>query len=93
MAVTQILGTDSIDTWRSKTNTISTSLGDPAALTTTAQNVVGGINELDNEQGDLSTLTTSAKNNLVAAVNEIKTDLDNTTSATALSRPVLIAFA
>ena len=93
MAVTQVLATDSIDTWRTKTNTISSALGDTATLTTTAQNVVGAINELDNEQGTLSSLTTANKGNLVAAVNEIKTDLDNTTAATALTRPVLIAFA
>ena len=60
MAVVVVNGTDSIDQWRAKTNTISTSLGDPA-ITTTAQNVVGGINELDNEQGTLSSLTTTAK--------------------------------
>ena len=41
MAVVVVNGTDSIDQWRAKTNTISTSLGDPAAITTTAQNVVG----------------------------------------------------
>jgi hypothetical protein len=93
MAVTQVLATDSIDAWRTKTNTISTALGDTAALTTTSQNVVGGINELDNEQGVLSTLTTANKGNLVAAVNEIKTDLDNATTANAIPRPVLIAFA
>jgi hypothetical protein len=93
MAVTQILDTDTIDAWRNKTNTISTTLGDPATLTTTATDVVGAINELDNEQGDLTTLSTTNKANLVSAINEIKTDLDNTASATALTRPVLIAFA
>ena len=55
MAIVVVNGTDSIDQWRAKTNTISTSLGDPAAITTTAQNVVGGINEiktdLDNATG------------------------------------------
>ena len=71
----------------SKTNTISTSLGDPATITTTAQNVVGGINELDNEQGTLSSLTTTAqKSNLVSAINEIKTDLDNATGGQALTK-------
>jgi hypothetical protein len=93
MAVTQVLDTDSIDQWRIKTNTISTVLGDPASLTTTANNVVGAVNELSNAQGSLSSLSTTNKSNLVGAINEIKTDLDNTTSASALSRPVLIAFA
>ena len=93
MAVVVVNGTDSIDQWRAKTNTISTSLGDPAAITTTAQNVVGGINELDNEQGTLSSLTITAKGNLVSAINEIKTDLDNATGGQAIPRPALIAMA
>lgn len=93
MAVTQVTTNDSIDQWREKTNTISQTLGDPASLTTTATNVVGAINELDNEQGDLTQLTTANKSNLVDALNEIKTDLDNATTANALPRPVLIAFA
>lgn len=93
MAVTQVTTNDSIDQWREKTNTISQTLGDPASLTTTATNVVSAINELDNEQGDLTQLTTANKANLVDALNEIKTDLDNATTANALPRPVLIAFA
>jgi hypothetical protein len=93
MAVIQVLETDSIDQWRGKTNDISTALGDPTALTTTATNVVGAINELDNEQGDLQQLNTANKSNLVASVNEIKDDLDALTGANALSRPALIAFA
>jgi|TARA_R110000803_G_scaffold161554_5_gene225229 hypothetical protein len=93
MAVTVVNGTDSIDTWRQKTNTISTTLGDPSALTTTANDVVAGINELDNEQGTLSSLSTTAKGNLVAAVNEMKTELDNATGGAAIPRPALIAMA
>ncbi len=93
MAVTQVLDTDSIDQWRTKTNTISTVLGDPASLTTTANNVVGAINELNNAQGTLASLSTTDKSNLVNAINEIKTDLDNTASADALSRPAIIAMA
>lgn len=93
MAVTQVTTADSIDQWRAKTNTISQTLGDPSSLTTTATDVVGAINELDNEQGDLTLLSTANKANLVDALNEIKTDLDNATTANALPRPVLIAFA
>lgn len=93
MAITQVLTTDSIDQWREKTNTISQTLGDASGLTTTAQNVVGGINELDNEQGDLSTLSTIQKSNLVDAINEINTNFNNLSGAAALPRPVLIAFA
>jgi len=93
MAVVVVNTTDSLEQWRQKTNTISTNLGDPASLTTTATDVVGAVNELDNEQGDLTTLTTAQKSNLVGSLNELKTDLDNLASANALSRPVLIAFA
>jgi hypothetical protein len=93
MAVVTVNSSDSLDQWRQKTNTISTALGDPTALTTTATNVVDGINELDNEQGDLTLLTTANKANLVSAVNEIKSDFDALSGANALPRPVLIAFA
>tara|TARA_S200002703_G_scaffold68242_1_gene59278 strand:+ start:325 stop:606 length:282 start_codon:yes stop_codon:yes gene_type:complete len=93
MAVTVVNATDSIDVWRSKTNTISATLGDPAALTTSANNVVAGINELDNEQGTLSSLNTTAKGNLVVAINEMKTTLDNATGGQAIPRPALIAMA
>jgi hypothetical protein len=93
MAVVQVLSTDSIDQWRSKTNDISTNLGDVDSLTTTSQTVIGAINELDGEQGELTGLVTANKSNLVAAVNEIKTDFDNLSGATALTRAALIAFA
>ena len=93
MAVIQVLSSDSIDQWRTKTNTISSNLGDVDSLTTTSSTVIGAINELDDEQGELTNLTTANKSNLVNAVNEIKTDFDNLTGSSALSRPVLIAFA
>lgn len=93
MAVVQVLTTDNLEQWRQKTNQISQDLGDVSALTTTATNVVSAINELDLEHGDLSALNTANKANFVAAVNEIKEDLDNLTGSDALSRPVLIAFA
>jgi hypothetical protein len=93
MAVTVVNITDSLDQWRSKTNTISTNLGDTATITTTATNVVGGLNELDNEQGDLTQLTTAQKSNLVGSMNEIKSDFDALSGASTLTRPVLIAFA
>lgn len=93
MAVVTVNSSDSLDQWRQKTNTISTAVGDTASLTTTAQDIVGGLNELDNEQGDLTLLTTANKTNLVSAVNEIKSDFDALSGANALPRPVLIAFA
>ena len=87
MAVTVVNITDSLDQWRSKTNTISTNLGDTATITTTATNVVGGLNELDNEQGDLTQLTTAQKFNLVGSLNEIKSDFDALSGSSALTRP------
>jgi hypothetical protein len=46
-----------------------------ATLTTTAGTLSGAINELDGEVGDLSTLTTAEKDNLVGAVNELDSDI------------------
>jgi hypothetical protein len=46
MAVTVINLNDTISQWVTKSNTISTDLGDKATLTTAATNTVGAINEL-----------------------------------------------
>lgn len=51
------------------------------ALTTTAQTLTGAINELDSDKasasdvGDLSSLVTTDKSNVVSAINEVATDL------------------
>ena len=44
MAVTVINLNDTISQWVTKSNTISTDLGDKATLTTAATNTVGAIN-------------------------------------------------
>lgn len=93
MAVIQVLETDNLDQWRQKTNTISSALGDPDSLTTNSNAVVGAINELDGEHGDLNDLSTANKANFVSSINEIKEEFDNLTSSSALSRAALIAFA
>ena len=93
MAVTQVLETDSLDQWRQKTNTVSTTLGDVAELPAGVTSVVGGVNNLSNSVGDLNNLTTADKSSLVSAVNEVKNNFDNLSSATPLTRPQLIAFA
>lgn len=93
MAVTQVLSTDSLDQWRQKTNTVSTTLGDPASLPAGVTTAVGGVNTLNNNVGDLNNLSTANKSNIVSAVNEVKTNFDNLSTATALTRPQLIAFA
>ena len=61
MAVTEILLSDPVTTLVTKTNTISSDLGDKAALTTTD------------------------KSNLVAALNEINTQLNKVDSADVIS--------
>lgn len=43
-------------------------------LTTTATNLSGAVNELDEEIGDLTSLDTSDKTSLVGAINDILTD-------------------
>ena len=56
MAVTSIDLNDLVSIWRTKTNTISTHLGDIATLTTTANgNVVVAINELEANHNTLQT--------------------------------------
>jgi len=56
MAVTTIDLNDLVSIWRTKTNTISTHLGDIATLTTTANgNVVVAINELEANHNTLQT--------------------------------------
>jgi hypothetical protein len=48
MAARTVLTTDTLETFRTTFNSLSsTDIGDPATLTTTATSVVGAINELD----------------------------------------------
>ena len=51
-------------------NTINSLIGN-GTPTTTDQTLIGAINELHANQGDLATLTTTDKSSLVAAINEI----------------------
>ena len=52
-------------------------VGDVTDLETTAEDVVGAINELDGDIGDLNFLNTTAKDSVVNAINEIQTEVDN----------------
>jgi hypothetical protein len=45
--------------------------GTPASLSTTAKTIIPAINELDTNIGDLSTLNTASKTDLVGSNNEI----------------------
>jgi len=71
MAVTNVSENDTFDDWRTKSNTISTNLGDASALTTVATNAVGGINELDADVGNLASLNVPGAS-LVASTNELR---------------------
>lgn len=57
MSVINVVTSDTFEQWRVKTNNISTVVGDGAALTTTATNVVSAINELRSGTivGDITT--------------------------------------
>ena len=46
-------------------------------LTTSAKNLIDGVNELDRELGDLESLKTTIKGDLVRAVNEVVDDVDS----------------
>lgn len=56
-------------------NELLTGMGAVGTLSTTANDLTGGINELDAGQGDLSTLLTTNKTSLVNAINEVFTSL------------------
>jgi len=80
MAKTVVNYSDQMAQFVSKTNTISTHLGDTTQLTTTQDSdLVGAINEielnfnnLDSDVGNRASLTTDDKSSLVLAINEIK---------------------
>lgn len=59
-----------------------TEIGIIGALTTTAQTLVGGINEHDAEIGVLSTLTTAQKGTIVGSINELDLDIGARSSLT-----------
>ncbi len=86
MSVTIVDLSDTIAAWRTKTNTISSKVGDLNLLTTVEQSdIVGATNELktsidnldsdlgavDAKIGDLSELTTTDKATAVDAMNEL----------------------
>ena len=66
-------------------------VGTISALTTTANNLVGAINELDVDVGTPASLTTSYKTNLVGAINELDTDLGAPASLTTTAKTNLVS--
>lgn len=92
MAIIEVDLSDTIATWRTKTNTISTSVGDLANLNTLIDSdLVGAINELQSANagfdsdidatntviGTLASLTTTDKTSIVNAVNELNGRIPN----------------
>jgi len=85
MALTEVLRSDTFEQWRTKTNTVSSDLGDRATLSaniTANTSLVGAINELQSDIGVIGSLSTFAASNVVAALNELKTGSSVTISGT-----------
>lgn len=83
MAKTIVYTTDTINTWKEKTNDISADLGDIVLLTTdTDSDVVGAINSIDSNLGARETLTTIDKTSVVAAINEHDAELGDSALTT-----------
>lgn len=68
----------------SSITTINELLGN-GTPTTTDHTVIGAINELHADQGDLANLETTAKTSLVAAINEVAQDGGSTPSAASVT--------
>lgn len=71
MAVTVINLSDPVSTWVTKTNTIGSNVGDIALLSAGGSDLVTASNNLDSSIGTLSSLNTTVKSSLVAAINDI----------------------
>lgn len=71
MAAPQVSGRAGIQEWVETTNEVGADLGDATVLTVGAS-VAAGLNTLDSEIGDLSTLETNDQTSLVNAINEVK---------------------
>ena len=73
-----------LNTAQGNINTINSLIGN-GTPTTTDQTIIGAINELHANQGNLASLTTAANASLVAAINEVNADytsLGDTSSPT-----------
>ena len=68
-----------------------TEIGIIGALTTTAQALVGGINEHDAEIGVLSTLTTTEKGTIVGSINELDLDIGARSSLTTTAKNNIVS--
>tara|TARA_B110000977_G_scaffold91775_1_gene121708 strand:- start:1065 stop:3359 length:2295 start_codon:yes stop_codon:yes gene_type:complete len=68
-----------------------TEIGVIGALTTTAQSLVGGINEHDAEIGVLSTLTTTQKGTIVGSINELDLDIGAPSALTTTAKNNIVS--
>ena len=68
-----------------------TEIGIIGALTTTAQSLVGGINEHDAEIGVISTLTTTEKGTIVGSINELDLDIGARSSLTTTAKNNIVS--
>jgi len=69
MAVINVALTDRFEDWRTKTNSISSLIGDGADIVGT---VIENITAANDAIGDLNLLETTVKTDLVSAINETK---------------------
>ena len=76
--------TTQIGTISGNINTINSLIGN-GTPTTTDQTIIGAINELHTNQGDLTDLTTTDKSSLVAAINEAAQGGGGSPAASAVS--------
>ena len=100
MAVRSVALTDTLETFRTTFNSLSTTdIGDPATLTTTATDVVGAINEIDSTLGTGSITIGSSSVSLGGTLSTISglTSLDSSTitinSVSVATEPFAIAQA
>jgi|PlaIllAssembly_1097288.scaffolds.fasta_scaffold00002_14 hypothetical protein len=85
MAIPQINPYDYFYQWREKTNLLATLMGDVETIEVAEADrdtLVEALNKVISNIGLLSTLTTTAKNTIVAAINEHQTKLGNATLTT-----------
>lgn len=92
MAKTIVNTTDTLASWKEKTNAISIDVGDITQLTTVEDSdVVGAINSLKTEVGSASSLTTSTQSSTVAAINELDGQVGDLASLATISRSSLVS--
>ena len=92
MAKTIVQITDTLNTWRAKTNDISIDIGDITQMSTSGNDsdVVGSINSLDSDLGVRANLSTNDKRSLQQAINEIDSDVGNITTLTTVDKSSVV---